>query len=316
LAKLIPFPKNQNQIFLEAVKLYEMGQLHQSQDLFNKLREDNLFKKYAIKYSIEINIQFKRYEHVYSIIEDEFVNLNLSEDYLIDRYIYTMILDSKYNDAVKMIDMLVNNNCVTNPLVIKFSRYKQIIQTLASRSYTSTLESYLSSKRRGEYMFNIDERNLNWDELSNLLVNAQADSLVKYHALKKAITEYRLHDIEYINCMGQRFTINSDNFVDIEKSEIISEVVNRVYESIIHYSRDIIIDKTVITNIWVNEYLRIYPNSNINFNRCCFYIHKLILELLNEKNDNKGLLSLYNIDNIELYDNFNVKHFTNYQFML
>lgn len=321
MVKMISFPKGDYDQYLKAIDLYDNEYYTESLELFDHLYQKNHFKKLVIKYLLDIHILLERFTKVYDLIEEAFLDGQVEEDYLIERYIYAMILDQKYQNALKFIELLLCCDDISVELKQELNRQKKLAEELMMKHHLFN-EGSLSEIRRHSEMVNLivnlEQLNYSRDKVKviGILTDQKADPLIKYQLIKYLASNGLERIVPYTNSYGEQFDFDLYQFVDIYDEEVYLIPPRIVYDNICKYDREFIINLELIQSIWLNDYLKIYPKQTDDIQLLAYILHQKINQLFKEYQAKIDLESLYERNQDYIIDKFNSKHFTNYQFML
>jgi tetratricopeptide (TPR) repeat protein len=309
MEKLILFPKQEVLLFNQAIACYNKKAYQKAVSLFENLKNFNYYQSKCIKYLIECHIELCNYEKVYQIIEDEFVEQNLDEEYLLKRYLYTMVLDHHYFESEEIINIYLKCPHISKSLRKYLLDLKIIMkERLNSKEQIEQFEmkKHLESDKFEDHIqiiLNLDSLKTvpNLDDLLKFLSREEVDSFVKYNLLKYLFEQNLISEVPYVNYFNQLCLVKKEEFVDVFNDERYLKPIELVKHRLAKKG----ITTDYVSNVWLDYCLKCYPKL-IDDNRvgACL-LHAMILKSMLVDFNLDSLCFLYNLKQNDLFSHFN-----------
>jgi len=301
--KILVFPKQELRCYYEGIKCFNNKQYARALALFDKAKEIETLHQECLKYIIECHIELHHFDEVYRIIENEFIDQNLDEEYLIKKYLYTMVLEEQYLEALELIKIYQNNFYSSPDLKKYLMELSKIINDKLNHNEIDFMKYLLSDAFEDhlEIIFNLDKLNASKYiiEIEAFLTNPDVDAFVKYTLLAYLMENKLINRIKYTNYFKETFIIDQQNFVNLFNQPIFHEPVEIVYKQI----HDSTIKKSYIKNLWTDFCVKYYPHIILDLRVACAFLHGYILKSLNMQ---------YNIDNISMQYQVDINRLLHY----
>lgn len=307
MEKILVFPKHELKCFYEGIRCFNYKQYERALVLFDKAKGVDYIKCECLKYIIDCHIELHHFDEVYRIIENEFIEQNLDEEYLIKKYLYTMVLEEQYLETLELIKIYQNNHYSSNDLKKYLNDLKVVIEEhLNSEKHVDFMKYLLSDSFEDhlEIIFNIDKLDVNKYiiEIERFLTNPHHDSYIKYTLLSYLMENQLIKRIRYTNYFNETFIITPDNFINLFNHAILHEPVEVVYQQLYDSS----INKSYIQNMWTDFCVKYFPHLVLDIKVACTILHGYILKSLNMQYNIDSIGTLYQVDINRLLHYFNV----------
>lgn len=309
MERIILFPKVEFQLFNEGKKNFNESNYQKAISLFNKALSLKYIKSDCIKYIIDCYIELHNYDEVYKIIENEFVDKNVSEDYLLRKYLYTMVVDELYIEANEIINIYKQNKVISNELEQFLDEMLIIINNKLNEknvNQTDMFRKYLTSSRFEDHMqiiLNLEQ--LDYDklkkEISTFLLNNKIDCFVKYNLLKYLFDNKLVKILDYRNYFNEQFIIKEESFINLLEDKRFIEPINMVNKNI---ENDYAFATPFIKNIWLDYCVNHYPKILDDINLASCLLNVLIYKSINIQFNINNLCKQYNINSKALFQYF------------
>ncbi len=311
MERFIFFPKNEIKYFNEAKKYFNSNHYEMAIPLFEKAFKLKYLKKECIKYLIDCHIEIHNYEEVYKMIENEFVDKNVDEEYLLKKYLYTMALDEQYIEASEIIKIYKQNKVVSEDLLQYLDNLSFLIEEKLKyqNNYQEDLvKKYLLSDKFDDHIqiiLNLENLNYqkNANEIQMFLNNKEVDSFVKYNLLKYVIENNLVTEIDYTNYYNEKTRISANDFIDLLDDSHYNDVISRVLNEI---ENDYVNTKEYVKNIWLDFCVKHFPNFIDDFDLACGVLHVLLLKTIDTDFNINDVCKLYNLDSRSLFNYFDM----------
>lgn len=301
MGKIILFPKYENQCFYEGIKCFEEKHYEKAINLFEKALNLNFFKKECIKYLIDSHIELHHFDEVYRMIENEFIDKNLDEEYLLKKYLYTMFIEEQYYEVMELINIYRNNQYISENLKAYLDELQKLIEINKSNKSHGMMKYFLSNDFNDhiQIILNLDKLDVKkyFLEIKNFCGNSKVDSFVKYCLLKYLMDNELVKEMNYTNYFSESYTITKNNYYDILKNKFFLEPINIVIDKIDNKS----IIKPFINNIWLDFCVKYYPHLIDNVNLASALLHVLVLRSLNKQINIQEICEIYQTDTNQLF---------------
>ena len=213
-------PKNEYEQFLEAMSYYHQGDYTSAYQSFKPIQHLPHFRTLMTKPFVHTNIALKQFHVVYEWIEESLVIDDRNEDELIEWYIYTMIQEKKYGEAIELIHVFLEAVDLSYDLRKALLKLKNMATEFQKKDRIETKLSEIAfSYQRDliDFILQIDRINIETHEplMLEILQDAYADPFVKYQLLELLHGKGYDQPITYVNGLKERFTINPKDFVPI-----------------------------------------------------------------------------------------------------
>lgn len=301
MERMILFPKYEYQCFHEGVKCFEEKKYEKAITLFNIAQKIKFFQKDCIKYLLDCHIELHNFDEVYKLIENEFIDKNIDEEYLLKKYLYTMVIEEQYYEVLELIKIYRNNQFISKDL----KNYFLELQKLIEENKTFGMMKYFLSNDFNDHMqiiLNLDKLDVKryYIEITKFCGNAEVDAFVKYCLVKYLMENDLIDEINYTNYFKESYTINKKNYFDILNNNCFLEPIDIVMEKIEHKN----VVEPYIKNIWLDFCVKYYPHLISDVNLACALLHILVLKSLNKQININEVCSIYNICSKELFHYF------------
>ncbi|QVK19021.1 hypothetical protein KHQ81_04755 [Mycoplasmatota bacterium] len=297
MERLILFPKNEFKYYNEGKKCFKNHHYEKAIFLFEKAMKLKYLKKDCIKYVIDCHIELHQFEEVYKMIENEFIDKNVEETYLIKKYLYTMVLEEQYIEVNELIKIYKENKDFS----VDFKSYLDELQILVEEKLSHQNGFMMKFFKSDDFedhiqiILNLEKLNVSKYEIeiNQFLNNPQIDSFVKFIFLKYLITNNIKDELNYTNHYGKQFLITKENFIDvlndnryIEPIDIVlkNEKINQLFE------------KAYIRNIWLDFCIKYYPQLIDDLNLASAVLHTLLLKTISLSFNTEDISKLYQIE--------------------
>lgn len=309
MERFIFFPKNEIKYFNEAKKCFKDSHYKIAIPLFEKAVKLKYLKKDCIKYLIDCHIEIHNFEEVYKMIENEFVEKNVDEEYLLKKYLYTMVMDEQYIEASEIIKIYKQNKVVSNDLFLYLDDLSFLIEEklrIQNNNQGDLIKKYLLSDQFDDHIqiiLNLEQLNYqkNANEIQDFLNNIEVDAFVKYNLLKYLIENDFVAEICYTNYYNEKTVVTASNFIDLLNDSHYNDVIIRVLSKV---ENDYVNSKEYVKNIWLDFCVKHYPNLIDDFDLACGVLHVLLLKTLSINFNVNDVCKLYKINSRGLFNYF------------
>lgn len=288
MVKMIPFPKEEYARYLEALNHYQQKDYDKAIQAFKEISHLPHFRPLITKPFVHSNMELKKYRDVYDFIEDTFLEPNSDEDYLIERYVYTMILEKNYDQANQLISILLDAGDISEHLTRSLKKLRHMVQEFKRKE---AIENKLE-EIEFSYHSNLIDLVMNLDQLDiqeyqqaiyEILQDKHADPFIKYQLLEYLRVESSIKSVPYINSFDEHFTIDFNQFTPIYETDTYIEPPKMAYSLLQKTDYSIVVDLKFIQNIWLNEYICAYPKVFQDHELIAFHLRDKVLYLMGEK---------------------------------
>jgi uncharacterized protein YozE (UPF0346 family) len=287
MVKTIPFPTNDYAIYLQALNEYQEKEYEKAIHLFNKICHIHYFKRITLNPMIDCLMQISEYERIYDLIEEAFLNEDIDEEYLLEKYIATMILDHKIDEASQLIDLMIHGVDISKNMKGILEKLKRLSKEMIRKNEIEKKMHTIEFKQQNErvnLIMNLDH--INFDEYKSTIFDTlsdyQADPLIKYELLKYLKTETDVQKVNYFNGENEEFSVDLTLFEDIKQTEIVQIPPRLAYRYLQEEYPELIVDLNFIQNIWFNDYLLIYPKQEEDYHLIANQLKEKVLYLMGE----------------------------------
>lgn len=305
MERLILFPKNEFRYFNEGKKCFKDHHYQKAIILFEKAFKLKYLKKECIKYLIDCHIELHQFEEVYKMIENEFIDKNVDETYLLKKYLYTMVLEEQYIEASELIKIYQQNEDFSPELKAYLNELQMMIEEkLGDKNpQNDFMMKYFSSDAFEDHIqiiLNLEKLNVSkyQVEINHFLNNPQIDSFVKFIFLKYLVDNDLMDELNYTNHYQEQFVITKENFIDLLDDIRYIEPINIVLANI---DNNYQFEKAFIRNIWLDFCIQHYPHLIDDLNLASAVLHILLLKSININFNTNDISELYHIDPKQLF---------------
>lgn len=266
MSKVLAFPKREYSIYLKALSCYRKQAYQMAIYYFKQIDHLPYFKKLILNPLFDAYLQIGAYREIYDWLEDNFLVNALDEDDLIDKYIYTLLHDQRARQAEALIQVMMESQELTPKFKRKLRKYQWITkEILRKEAIEKRMEifAYAYQNQQVNLLINLDQLvfDENQDVLLALLQDAKADPLIKYQILLYLKERNYQDTIEYVNSFQDTFIISLDHFTAYEQDERFFLPPKLVHQQLLTTHPHLIIDLSFIENIWLNDYLALFPKQ-------------------------------------------------------
>src|SRR5690554_4052275 len=145
MERIILFPKYEYQCFNEGIKCFKEKKYEKAINMFEKATKIKYFKKDCIKYLIDSHIELHHFDEVYRMIENEFIDKNVDEEYLLKKYLYTMVIEEQYFEVLELIKIYQNNQYISKDLKEYLNQLQKLIEKNKASKSIGMMKYFLSS---------------------------------------------------------------------------------------------------------------------------------------------------------------------------
>lgn len=286
MAKLIQFPKEEYNRYLEALQLYKQKDFLSARIAFQTLQHLPYFRTLMTKPYVLTLIALKDFRSVYQWIEDALLLETQNEDELIEYYIYTMIQEKKYREAMELIYLFLDAMDLSMELRKTLLKLKNMAREFEKRDQIEQRLKEIKFSYHHELVdLILDLENLSIKEHESLILETlqdpYADPFIKYQLLGLLYKHDYRKKVNYVNSLNESFEINTCEFQPIDELESF-QVPPRLANQLLQ-RESLVVDLKFIENIWLNEYLLIYPKSLKDYELIAFHLCDKVLYLMGEK---------------------------------
>ncbi|ERJ13558.1 hypothetical protein [Haloplasma contractile] len=286
MGKIMNFPKDDVYNFQKGLNDYNLGNYYDAYQSFMKTLSGKTLKEKSIKYIVECLIELKEYDQVYKMIENEFVEKNVDEDFLIQKYIFTMYLEGLYSQVLEIIKVYRKSNQCSREIMIFFDELEQVIDIKmqhVTHYEELAFKEWLSSNdflKQMKIVTNIDNLDLERfkPDIRQFLQDQEADSHIKYILLKYLMDHDDDSVYTYINKRGDEFRIMRSGFTDLYDDSLFLSPLDLVKENIINQYPQ---GERYLKNIWLTYCLDLYPNLIRDHKVSAAILHCLLFRSMN-----------------------------------
>ncbi len=310
MERFILFPKNEIRNFNEGKKYFQENHYQKAIVLFEKAINLKYLKKDCIKYLIDCHIELHNFEEVYKMIENEFVDKNVEEEYLLKKYLYTMVLEEQYVEASEIIKIYQQNKEVSNDLKQYLDELLYFIDKKLNQknnNQENMLNFFLSDRFEDHIQIILNLEKLNVDkyelEIKQFLNNAKIDSFIKYNLLKYLMENELFKQVYYTNYYQEKSLLTKTTFIDVLNDERYFTPIQLVLQNVEHeYSNA----KEFIQNIWLDFCIKHYPHLIDEINLGSAVLHVLLLKALEITFNINDVCQLYDVASKRLFYYFDM----------
>ncbi|MDF2699357.1 MAG: Anaphase-promoting complex, cyclosome, subunit 3 [Haloplasmataceae bacterium] len=305
MERFILFPKNEINLFNEGKKYFSESDYQKAITYFEKAIKIKYLKTDCIKYLIDCHIELHNYDEVYKMIEDEFVDHNVDEEYLLKKYLYTMVLDEQFIEANEIIKIYKQNKAVSNDLERYLDNLLNIIDNKLDDKEVQLMKYLTSDKFEDHIQIILNLERLDYQkykpEIINFLNKSDIDSFIKYNILKYLIDNNKVQSITYTNYYNKQFIIEKKVFINLLEDKRFNEPIETVSKNLeSNYSFAI----NFVKNIWLDFCIKHYPDLIENIELSCCLLHTLMLKSIEVKFNVNDVCNAYNVNSTTLFRYF------------
>jgi uncharacterized protein YozE (UPF0346 family) len=287
MVKIIPFPTNDYEIYLQALNEYQDKNYEKAIQYFNRICHMDYFKRICLSPMIDCLIELANYEKVYDLIEEAFLNEEINEEYLLEKYIATMLLDRKINEADQLIELMIHGVDISKNMKGTLKKLKRLSNEMIRKDEIEMKMHTIEFKQQNErvnLIMNLDHINFQdyKTTILDILTDDQADPLIKYELLKYLKSETNVKEVPYRNGENEEFRLDLTLFDDIKETEIVQMPPLIAHQLLQEEHPELIIDLGFIQNIWFNDYLLIYPKQENDYHLVANHLKEKVLYLMGE----------------------------------
>ncbi len=306
MEKFILFPKNEFKQFNEGVKYFNAQVYDKALYFFEEAVKIKYFKKECIKYLIDCHIELHHFDEVYRMIENEFVDKNVDEEYLLKKYLYAMILEEQYVEVGELINIYKYSKNITPELNSYFTELEKIIDKYekSGKGKANMMKYFLSNDFEDhlQIIFHLDQLDVDkyQIEINNFLNNSQIDAFIKYSLLKYLMENNKVDKVKYTNYFNEHFIIDNDEYIDLLSNQLFYQPIESVLDNLDNKT----VAKEYIKNIWLDFCVKYYPHLIHDIKLASAVLHALILRTMNSSVNINDICALYNIEPNRLFNYF------------
>jgi len=310
MERFILFPKNEFRYYNDGKNCFKNHHYQQAALLFEKALNLKYLKKECIKYLIDCHIELHHFEEVYKMIENEFVDKNVDEPYLLKKYLYTMVLEEQYVEVNELIKIYKENKVVSSDLKSYLDELEMMIEDKLDEKnshHDYMMKYFLSDAFEDHIQIILNLKKLNVSkykiEINQFLENPQIDSFIKFSLLKYLIENDLVEHVNYQNFYCEEFTITKENFVDILNDVKFLKPITIVLNNI---DNEYQVAKDFIKNIWLDFCMKHYPDLINDIKLASAVLHVFLLKSLSKDFNINDVCKIYEIESKRLFYYFDM----------
>lgn len=304
MEKLILFPINEIRYFNEGKKKYSCKNYQDAIAFFEKAMNIKYFKHECIKYLIDCHIELHHFDEVYKMIENEFVGKNLSEDYLLKKYLYTMILEEQYVEASELIKLYKSNQSTSVELKHYLDELMVFIEVQKEKSH-DMMRYFLSDEFEDHIQIILNLDKIDADqyviEINEFLNHPQYDPFIKFNLLKYLMEHELLNEVHYRNFYDESFIIQNKDFVDLLNADCYLLPINNVLHNI---EGNYGFTNAYIRHIWLDFCIKHYPNLIEDEMLASAILHILLIKSVNDDYNIDAICKIYHVEPKRIFHYF------------
>ncbi|HEY8435829.1 MAG TPA: hypothetical protein VIK63_02115 [Haloplasmataceae bacterium] len=286
MVKLIPFPKEEYRRYLEALNYYQQEDYLSARFAFQSIQHVPGFRSLITKPFIMTLIALKDFRTAYRWIEDALAMDPGNEDELIESYIYTMIQEKKYSEAIELIYLFLEAWDLSDELKKALYKLKHLAKACRRKDeIEQRLNQIKFTYHDGlvELIRHFDDFDIQTHEslILDIFQDPYADPFIKYQLLERLNKSDYDKTISYVNGLREQFYLTREDFTPLEALDCVQippKLANHLLE------RDAyVVDLKFIENIWINEYIMVYPKKLTDYELIAFHLRDKVLYLMGEQ---------------------------------
>ncbi len=300
MERFILFPINEFRFFNDGKKNFNACNYENAIFFFEKAKNLRYLKKECIKYLIDCHIELHHFEEVYKMIENEFVDKNVDEEYLLKKYLHTMFLEEQYVEVNELINLYKDNKTISSDLREYLIDLKQLVHEKKDKAHHNMMKYFLSDDFEDHIQIILNLDKLDVDkykiEIDQFLNNREIDAFVKFNLLKYLFEHQLVDKMTYTNYYDEEFLITKDDFIDLLNNYAYLEPIKLVLN---YLSKEKPSKKAFLKNIWLDFCIKHYPHLINDMKIACAVLHILFYKSLNMTYDIKAICDLYEVSSTE-----------------
>lgn len=298
MERIIIFPKAEYQSYREGIKNYKTQEYKKAINFFEKAVNVKYLKKECIKYLIDCHIELHHFDEVYKMIENEFIDKNIDEEYLLKKYLHTMVIEEQYLEVLELINIYQHTHSISTDLRLYLN---QLQKALEDQKSPGLMKYFLSNDFSDhiQIILNLDKLDIDKYhlEMERFFNNPNVDAFVKYSLLKYVMENNIFKEISYTNYFADSFTISKTNYFDLNKSNLFLIPISKVSNNLKFESNL----EALITNIWYDFCIKYFPNLIENIDLASAVLHVFMLKSLKKQFNISDICKTYKITTDQLF---------------